>query len=146
MKGKHLITEYNGYIKSREELDNLEYYNKYYIKDKHTGAESGCVYLDDKIKIKIYGVNENDPSKDESGDMHVHIYTEFGESEYYVDSHNKTIKYKDGYKFSDEYVNNLINTMCGEASHLKGIPVFDSIILGWNAMNQENKKTFVYYK
>lgn len=141
MKNKNLITEYKEYIKSREELDNIEYYNKYYTKDKHSGAESGCVYLDDDIKIKIYGVNDNDHSKDESGEMHIHIYTKFGESEYYVDSHKKCITYKDGFKLKDDYVKNIENIMTGEASHLKDFSVFDNVCMFWDFENQDNKLT-----
>jgi hypothetical protein len=145
MKGKHLITEYNGYIKSREELDNLEYYNKYYIKDKHAGADSSCIYLDDKIKIKVYGVNDSDHTKDESGAMHVHIYTEFGESEYYVDYINKTITYKDGYKLSDEYVHNIHTKLDSESPVVPGTTPYSCIYMSWCFENQDNIKTITYH-
>ncbi len=141
MKGKHLITEYNGYIKSREELDNLEYYNKYYIKDKHAGADSSCVYLDDKIKIKVYGVNDSDHTKDESGAMHVHIYTEFGESEYYVDYIKEKLTYKDGYKLHNSFVSNLEQKLKEVCDFSKSMNYYRAIKIGWNHENQENKKT-----
>lgn len=135
-----LITEYTGFIKSREEQDNIEYYDKYYVKNKHEGAECGCVYLDEKIKIKVFGVNDNDHSKDESGEMHVHIYTEFGESEYYVDYKNHKISYKDGYKLSDDYVGNLHNVFSGKSSVDPDASVYSCVYTSWNFENYENKK------
>lgn len=143
MKNKNLITEYKEYIKSREELDNLEYYNKYYIKDKHAGAESGCVYLDDDIKIKVYGVNDNDHSKDESGEMHVHIYTKFGESEYYVDDIKKCIIYKDGYKLPNIFMLNIEQNLKKDCDFSENMDYYTAIKIGWNHENQDNKKTIL---
>ncbi len=132
-------------MNQKEEYYNLEYYNKYYIKNKHIGTDSSCVYIDDEIKIKIYGVNENDHSKDETGYIHIHIFTKFGESEYYVDCVKQELTYKDGYILSDDYINNTHHILLSDEGVAVGVIGYDAIYTSWYFENQDNIKTITYH-
>jgi hypothetical protein len=99
--------EYNDF----KEFDAQRKRELEYKKDKHVGAEkTQCLRLVD-IEGYIYGINESDPSKSESGAPHIHFDTPNGESEYYFTYNPVVLTYKDGIKLSDKEYDLLFNEM-----------------------------------
>jgi hypothetical protein len=138
MKNTHKLLEYQEF--DDQNMRDRLYYEKYYKKNQHEGAESGTIMYEPDIKIKVFGINDLDNSKSESGKMHVHIYTEYGESEYYVNG--ETLSYKDGYRLPDSYIKDLTIKMkkdnpivCNCETH------FRTVQMGWDFENEENNRT-----
>lgn len=131
-KLKHIL-EYKDYS---EHLDNLEYYKNNYNKNQHEGAEYCCVMLEPKIKI--FGECENDPSKSESGKPHFHIFTEFGETEFYFNVNPFSITYKDGFKMLEKDEEELHKKLMTNCDIPKDVSYYSALYTCWHIKNENN--------
>jgi hypothetical protein len=127
--------EYNDF----KEFDAQRKRELEYKKDQHVGAEkTQCLRLVD-IEGYIYGINESDPSKSESGVPHIHFETPNGESEYYFTYNPISLTYKDGVKLSDDDYAKILDELNRYEKICDNINVSICYMI-WNCSNNDNEK------